>query len=140
MTKTLSESEAWEVIKAGKLGRLGCIVKDEPYVVPINYYFEGDSFYSHSLPGRKIEALRIHPRACLQVDKIEDELHWQSAIAFGTFEEVHNERERTLIMRNLLRRFPLLTAVESSIVQDATPPEIVIFRVRIDRVTGVAED
>ncbi len=140
MAKGLSESETWAVIKDGKIGRLGCIVEDEPYVVPINYYFDDNSIYSHSMPGRKITALRIHHRACLQVDRIEDELHWQSAIAFGNFEEIENKLERTLVLRKLLRRFPLLTAVESSIVRDATPPDIVVFRIRVDRVTGVVEE
>ena len=138
--RTMSDAQARELLGGRRVGRLGCVVKGEPYVLPINYFFEDGSIYSHSLPGRKIRALRVHPRTCLQVDKIEDELHWQSAIAFGNFEEIENKLERTLVLRKLLRRFPLLTAVESSIVRDATPPEIVVFRIRVDRVTGVAEE
>ena len=140
MTRMLSEIQTRELLSGGRVGRLGCVVKDEPYVVPINYFFEDDSIYSHSLPGRKIRALRVQPRACLQVDKIEDELHWQSAIAFGTFEEVKDDAERAEVMRKLLTRFPLLTVVESSAVRDATRHETVVFRVRVDRVTGVAEE
>ena len=60
MTRVLSDAEAREVIKAGKVGRLGCIDKDEPYVVPINYMVDEGSIYSHSLPGRKIDAMRAH--------------------------------------------------------------------------------
>jgi len=37
MTKSLNEGEAWSIISAGNLGRLGCIDDGEPYVVPINY-------------------------------------------------------------------------------------------------------
>jgi nitroimidazol reductase NimA-like FMN-containing flavoprotein (pyridoxamine 5'-phosphate oxidase superfamily) len=140
MTRTASETEAQEVISAGRIGRLGCIVKGEPYVVPIHYLCENGSIYSHSLPGRKIRALRVQPRACLQVDEIESELRWRSAIAFGDFEEIHDDLERAQILRKLLTRFPLLTPVESSVVQNSSPPEIVVFRLRIDRVTGVAEE
>ena len=53
MTRGLSENEAREVIRAGKIGRLGCIDKDEPYVVPINYIVDDGSIYSHSLPGKR---------------------------------------------------------------------------------------
>ena len=140
MTRMSGEAEAQAVISTGRVGRLGCIVKGEPYVVPIHYLFEDGSIYSHSLPGRKIKALRVHPRACLQVDEVESELHWRSAIAFGNFEEIHDDLERAQVLRKLLTRFPLLTPVESRVARDAAAPEIVVFRIRVDRVTGVAED
>jgi len=37
MTRILSQNDAWDVLRAGKLGHLGCIDGDGPYVVPINY-------------------------------------------------------------------------------------------------------
>jgi uncharacterized protein len=125
MTRTLNEAEASELIRAGRIGHLGCIVKGEPYVVPINYLAEDGMIYSHSLPGRKIKALRVHPRACLQVDRIEDDFHWHSAIAFGHFGEINDELERTQVLRKLVKRFPTLTPVESSVAQDGAPPEVI---------------
>jgi nitroimidazol reductase NimA-like FMN-containing flavoprotein (pyridoxamine 5'-phosphate oxidase superfamily) len=140
VNRVLSDAEAREVIKAGKVGRLGCIDKDEPYVVPINYLLDERSIYSHSLPGRKIDAMRSHPRACLQVDQIDDDFHWRSAIAFGNFEEIDRPSERRAILGKLLSRFPKLTPVESRIVQDAAAPDSVVFRIIVDRVTGVEEE
>ena len=139
MTRVLSDTEAHEVIKTGKVGRLGCIDKDEPYVVPINYLVDEGSIYSHSLPGRKIDAMRSHPRACLQVDQINDDFHWRSAIAFGNFEEISLPRDRRAIIGKLLSRFPQLTPVESMIAHDAAAPDSVVFRIIVDRVTGVEE-
>ena len=139
MTKALNESEAWAVISAGKLGHLGCIDQDEPYVVPINYLPVDGNLYSHSLPGRKITALRKHPRACLQVDQIRNDFHWQSAIAFGDFEEVTDAQDRATILRQLLDRFPELTPVESQLAREGEW-DVIVFRLRIDRVTGAAED
>lgn len=139
MTRMLSDAEARALIAGGKMGRLGCVANGEPYVVPINYVFEDGSIYSHSLPGRKIEALRAHPRACLQVDEIGNDFHWRSAIAFGNFEEIDRPRERRDILSKLLVRFPLLTPVESMVVQDAAPPDSVVFRIIVDRITGVEE-
>lgn len=139
MTRMLSDAEARALIAGGKMGRLGCVANGEPYVVPINYVFEDGSIYSHSLPGRKIEALRAHPRACLQVDEIGNDFHWRSAIAFGNFEEIDRPRDRRDILSKLLVRFPLLTPVESMVVQDAAPPDSVVFRIIVDRITGVEE-
>jgi nitroimidazol reductase NimA-like FMN-containing flavoprotein (pyridoxamine 5'-phosphate oxidase superfamily) len=138
--RTLAENEAFALLNSGKIGRLGCVNNGEPYVVPINYFVDGASIYSHSLPGRKIETLRAHPRACLQVDSIEDDFHWRSAIAFGRFEEVALPSDRRTILEKLLARFPKLTPVESMIVQDAGAPDSVVFRILIDRITGVEEE
>lgn len=140
MTRLLNEAEALEVIKVGKIGRLGCIDNNEPYVVPINYLVYENAIYSHSLPGKKIDAMRAHPRACLQVDHIDDDFHWRSAIAFGTFEQIDGPKDRREIIGKLLSRFPKLTPVESRIVQDAAAPDSIVFRIVIDRITGVEEE
>jgi nitroimidazol reductase NimA-like FMN-containing flavoprotein (pyridoxamine 5'-phosphate oxidase superfamily) len=139
MTRNLSEGEARDLIAAGKIGRLGCVDNGEPYVVPINYVFEDGSIYSHSLSGKKIDAMREHPRACLQVDQIDDDFHWRSVIAYGNFEEIRVPSDRRSILGKLLARFPLLTPVESMVVQDATPQDSVVFRIVVDRITGVVE-
>lgn len=137
--KQLPEEEARVLLSACRIGRLGCVANGEPYVVPINYVFEDESIYSHSLPGRKIEALRAHPRACLQVDEIESDFEWRSVIAYGTFEEIRLPDDRKSILSKLLARFPLLTPVESVVAEDAGAPESVVFRIIVDHVTGVAE-
>jgi nitroimidazol reductase NimA-like FMN-containing flavoprotein (pyridoxamine 5'-phosphate oxidase superfamily) len=140
MTRTLNETETRDLITAGKVGRLGCVVDGGPYVVPINYLFEDGAIYGHSLSGKKIRALRARPRACLQVDQVESDLRWRSAIAFGRFEEICFEREREQVLHKLLQSFPLLTPVESVISKDAASPEVIVFRIRVDRITGVAEE
>jgi nitroimidazol reductase NimA-like FMN-containing flavoprotein (pyridoxamine 5'-phosphate oxidase superfamily) len=140
VTRVLNDVEALDVIKSGKVGRLGCIDNQEPYVVPINYLVDEGSIYSHSLPGRKIDAMRAHRRACLQVDQIDDDFHWRSAIAFGNFEEITLPADRREILGKLLVRFPALTPVESTIIRDAAAPDSIVFRILVDRVTGVEED
>lgn len=139
MMKMLSNDEARKLFQGAKVVRLGCIVNGEPYVVPINCHLEGDYLYSHSLPGLKISGLRENPRACVQVDQIENDLQWRSAIAFGKFEEIPKPNERADVLGKLLKKFPLLTPVESAIAVDGGAQEVIVFRIRIDRVTGVSE-
>jgi nitroimidazol reductase NimA-like FMN-containing flavoprotein (pyridoxamine 5'-phosphate oxidase superfamily) len=140
MTRTLSDNEAWDVLRQGKLGHLACVDRDQPYVVPINYLVDEGFIYSHSLPGRKISAMRAHQRACLQVNRIQDDFHWRSAIAFGSYEEISDPADRNSVLRQLLERFPKLTPVESELARDAEPPPVIAFRLRVDRVSGVAEE
>lgn len=139
MIKFLSQAQALDVIKHSNVGRLGCIDQDEPYVVPLNYLLEDSSLYSHSLPGKKVLAMRANPRVCLQVDHVDDDLHWRSAIAFGRFEEIQNATDRRNILGKLLSRFSRLTPVESLIAQDAGAPESIVFRIVVHRITGVEE-
>ena len=135
----LNEIAARKVLQSARVARLGCIVNGEPYVVPISCHLEDDCLYSHSLPGLKISGLRENPRACVQVDEIESDLHWRSAIAFGKYEEITKSNEREEILTRLLRQFPMLTPVESAIAVDASTPQVIVFRIRIDRLTGVSE-
>lgn len=139
MIKTLSTDEAREIFEAARVARLGCVVNGDPYVVPINCYLEGDYVYSHSLPGLKIASLRENPRACVQVDEIDADFSWRSAIAFGKYEEIGKPGERTSVITKLLRKFPMLTPVESAIAVDGAPPKVIVFRIRIERLTGVSE-
>ena len=137
--KTLQDDQARALLSACRMGHLGCIDGGEPYVVPINYLLDEGSIYSHSLPGRKIDAMRANPRVCLQVNQIDDDFHWRSAIAYGDFQEMSGSKDRRLILSKLLDRFPKLTPVESMIVQDASAPDSIVFRIVVDRITGVAE-
>lgn len=137
--KMLNQEEARHLFETARLARLGCIANGGPYVVPINYHLEDNYFYSHSLPGLKISALRENPQACLQVDKIEDDLSWKSALAFGKYEEIKEPEERGAVLGKLLRKFPMLTPVESAIAIDGGSPEVVVFRIVMERLTGVSE-
>ena len=138
MIRPTSNEEAREIIGRSSTGRLGCVVAEGPYVVPVNYVLSRDSIYIHSMSGRKIRALRADPRACLQVDEITDECHWRSAIAFGKYEEITDEGERNWAVRQLLARFPQMTPVESVPVHDGQS-SVMIFRIKVEEITGVAE-
>lgn len=139
MITELKEEEARELLSGERIGRLGCIADGEPYVVPVNYIFDGECAIIHSLPGRKILAMRSNPHACLQIDQIESDFGWKSVIAYGKYEEITNPAERSRALDDLLKRFPQLTPVETLIAEDAMAPAPIIFRIRIERLTGVCQ-
>ena len=138
MITHLTADEARALLASRRVGRLGCIYEGGPYVVPINYVLDGESIYTHSLPGQKIEALRANPKACLQVDEIIDSYHWRSAIAFGNYEEIIKADERARAVRALQARFPNLTPVESVPVHDGQS-SVVVFAIRIQTISGAGE-
>jgi uncharacterized protein len=137
MITEMGKRESDELLRQQKTGRLGCCLNDGPYVVPINYLYDGRCIYSHSLPGKKINALRHNPRICLQTDEIRDEYNWRSVIAFGKYEEITETKERELILNSLYKHLPQLTPVESKITKGI--PEIIVFRIRVEEITGIME-
>ena len=140
MARPITESESLELLGSRTIGHLGCVVQDAPYVVPINYMFDEGRIYSHSLPGLKIDAMRTSPGVCLQVEQVENEFEWRSVMVFGVYEEIRVPDDRTRVLRKLLAHFPFLTPVESTMAADANAPESVVYRIVIERVTGVAEE
>jgi uncharacterized protein len=139
MIKHLSSDEARAVLTAGNVGRLGCVLGDgSPYVIPVNYVASGERIHVHSLPGREIQAMRLRPRICLQVDDTDNEHNWRSAIAFGIYEEITEGQERDRAVADLLVRFPNLTPVESGPVCDRQG-SVVVFAIRVTSVSGVCE-
>jgi nitroimidazol reductase NimA-like FMN-containing flavoprotein (pyridoxamine 5'-phosphate oxidase superfamily) len=139
MINRLSEEASLSLLRGKRIARLGCLAGGEPYVVPLNYVFDDRSVLSHSLPGRKLTAMREHARVCVQVDDIRDLCNWKSVIAYGRYEEITEHAERVRALNRLLALFPQLTPVESRIAADAASPSPVVFRIRIDSITGIGE-
>jgi uncharacterized protein len=134
----LGNTDALAILREGTLGRLGCIAAGWPYVVPVNYYFDGENIYIHTLPGKKLDALRANPRVCLQVDEIKDPYNWRSVIAYGTFEEISNKETQENVLTKLYSRLPHMTPVESRLVKGSKGT--VVFRVKVEEATGMAEE
>jgi len=120
-------------------GRLGCFSpsKDEVYVVPVSYRFEGDSAYFACLPGQTIEYLRAHPTGvCLEVDDIDDESDWVSVIATGHFEELFGreyQAERQLASSRALDG-PLRDRFKERPSQARS--DLILCALRIERISG----
>jgi uncharacterized protein len=137
MIEPLGKEDAYRLLQANHYGHLGYSLNDEPYVLPINYLCQGEDVYMHSLPGQKITAMRKNPQICLQVEEVKDDYNWQSMMAFGKYEEITAPDERERLLAALFRQLPHLTPVESRMTKG--PEETIVFRLRIERLTGMSE-
>ncbi len=84
----LSEQECIEVLVRATVGRLGCSLNDQPYVVPVYLACEADSIYVFSTLGKKIEWMRANPKVCVEIDEISSQTRWVSVIVNGTYQEL----------------------------------------------------
>jgi uncharacterized protein len=84
----MNEEECGAFLTSASLGRLGCALDNQPYVVPIYFAYEPAYIYVLSTFGQKTEWMRANPRVCLEVDEIKDQSQWVSVIANGRYEEL----------------------------------------------------
>jgi nitroimidazol reductase NimA-like FMN-containing flavoprotein (pyridoxamine 5'-phosphate oxidase superfamily) len=60
--------EMEEILARATVCHLGLVDGDEPYVVPLNFGFDGTHLYFHAArEGRKLDLIRRNPKACFQV-------------------------------------------------------------------------
>lgn len=91
---------------------------NQPYVIPMNFGFDGDTIYLHSgQSGRKWEIMKENPKACITFCA-GDELAWQdelvacswrvkskTVIAEGCIEFVEDYDEKERIMHILMSHY-----------------------------------
>lgn len=121
------------------IGRIGCYFEGYPYVVPITYVFSDESVFCHSRDGKKLRAMRSHPKVCFEIDQYQGINRWKSVIAFGTFEELHGDAA-TAAMRQLIQRIAKErhdnggSSLEVDIA--AQLETAIIFKIKLEKVTG----
>ena len=84
----LKEEECGAVLAGASLGRLGCSLDNQPYVIPIYFVYEPGYIYALSTYGQKIEWMRANPKVCLAVDEVANESQWVSVIVNGRYQEL----------------------------------------------------
>ena len=144
MIGVLTEKQCKEVLQSNFLGRLGCNDNGKTYIVPINYLFDGGAIIAHSQVGMKIRMMRNNPEVCFEVDEIKSYTNWKSIIAWGTYREITDEKEKMKAMKSFVDHLLHLKVSET-----AQPPEtsakrlhprsfveMVVYKIIISKITG----
>jgi uncharacterized protein len=98
----LNDHELDGLLKRHHFGRLGFMLENEVYVIPINYAYDGVRIYGHAPLGTKIEAMRQNPHVAFEVDEIDDPAHWRSALLQGRYVELHERAEKGAAFHHIL--------------------------------------
>lgn len=136
MIGLLSPDEIEEMLRRHQVGRIACSANDRPYVVPINYAYDGECIYGYSALGRKITIMREQPLVCFEIDEIAGPSNWRSVIAEGLYEEVRDEA-------TLVKVLPCLTGPGGTptprTLGDSQVERVVVFRLRLTDKSGRME-
>jgi nitroimidazol reductase NimA-like FMN-containing flavoprotein (pyridoxamine 5'-phosphate oxidase superfamily) len=103
----LTFEECRAVLARSFVGRLGCARDGQPYIVPIFLWFDEPSscLYAFSTVGRKVEWMRRNPKVCVEVEEIDNPLHWTTVLVTGRYDEIGDEHESDALRRRAQELF-----------------------------------
>ena len=138
----LTENECRAVLARASMGRLGCSLQDQPYVLPVYLAYESDYIYFFSTVGKKIQWMRANPKACVEVDEIMNQSHWLSVIVTGRYQELPEPlfAAEAAHARKLLEKqhhwwLNALAERRTKTQDQSIAP--VFFRIQVDSMTGL---
>ena len=65
MIKDLGQDKSRELLRRGSVARLACVADNEPYVVPVNYVFDGESVLDSFTAGAQSNGYARQPARLL---------------------------------------------------------------------------
>jgi nitroimidazol reductase NimA-like FMN-containing flavoprotein (pyridoxamine 5'-phosphate oxidase superfamily) len=138
----ISKEQCIELLERVSIGRLGCSLGDQPYVVPVAFSYEPDSVYIFSTVGKKINWMRQNPKVCLQVDEIGNRRNWLSVIVTGTYFELREpqytaQREHALELLAQYSHYWQTALAERREQTSDLSIEPVFFRIDIESMCGL---
>lgn len=134
MILEMSPNEIDEFVLTQKIGRVGCHVDGETYVVPVIYGWDADCIYVYTTEGKKVDMMRQNPIVCFEIDEYASNGGWRSVIARGVFEELAGD-DAQRALQIITERVTSNRSTSSSRSRDSGR-EPVAFRIRTTDVTG----
>ena len=133
---TCGEMEA--LLARARYGHLGVARDGHPYVVPMNYAFDGRDLYLFTTEGTKTECIAANREVCFQVEEVTDPLHWRSVMLTGRAERLTRPEELERAMGLITERHPTLApAINRTKIGSWTRlTNIAVYRVRPAAVYG----
>jgi uncharacterized protein len=135
----ISQDECKDLLNRVSVGRLGCSLENQPYVIPISFVYEPEHLYVFSTLGQKIKWMRQNPKVCLQTDQGEDHSNWTSVVLSGTFFELRESAEKEHARKRLAKfsdwwQMPLAERRERTSDLSIVP---ILFRIDIASMSGL---
>ncbi len=134
----MAPAEMHALLQRESFGHLGCSRDGRPYVVPMDYAYDGKELYFFTTEGMKTQFIEANPKVCLQVEEITDRTHWRSVMVIGKAEQLTNAEETQRAMRLITERNPSLTPAISATQLDALgrAVDIALYRIIPDLIDG----
>ena len=105
--KEMTREEIEQFLTCTRIGRLGMVLEDGPYVVPLGFAYSDGKVYFHTCcKGLKMESLRKNKHVCFEVDEsLSDATMYKSVIIFGTAEIIEDEKRMIPYLQKLIDKY-----------------------------------
>ncbi len=136
--KDMAPAEMQALLQRGSFGHLGCAREGRPYVLPMNYAYDGKDLYFFTTEGMKTQYIGANPQVCLQVEEVTDSTHWRSVMVNGRAQQITGNEEMQQAMKLITERNPSLTPAISATQVDTwgRAVDIAIFRITPEIIDG----
>jgi nitroimidazol reductase NimA-like FMN-containing flavoprotein (pyridoxamine 5'-phosphate oxidase superfamily) len=134
----MAPAEMHALLQRENFGHLGCARGSRPYVVPMQYAYDGKELFFFTTQGMKTQFIDANPQVCLQVEEITDSTHWRSVMVIGKAEQITRKEEMQQAMKLITERDPSLTPAISSTELDALgrAVDIALYRITPELIDG----
>lgn len=134
----MAPAEMQALLQRESFGHLGCARDGRPYVLPMNYAYDGKDLYFFTTEGMKTQYIEANPQVCLQVEEIIDRTHWRSVMVSGKAEQITGNEEMQRAMSLITERNPSLTPAISATQLDTwgRAVDIALFRITPEIIDG----
>ena len=134
----MTPADMHALLERESFGHLGCARDGRPYVVPMNYAYDGKELYFFTTEGMKTQFIGANPQVCLQVEEITDSTHWRSVMLIGKAEQITGAEEMQRAMKLITERNPSLTPAISATQLDTwgRAVDIALYRINPELIDG----
>ncbi|MFH0725402.1 MAG: pyridoxamine 5'-phosphate oxidase family protein [Pseudomonadota bacterium] len=132
-----------DIISRCKVCRIALCENDQPYVLPLNFGYDGKHLYFHSAnDGKKTEMIKQNNRVGFEFDILHEIItadkpcEWgakfESVVGSGTAEFIESKQEKSKALECILRQY----GGSFSEFNDSSLSSVVIIRVNIVSISG----
>lgn len=138
----MNSTEIHELLHQVGYGHLGCIHEGKPYVMPMHYYLRDSDIYLFTTEGMKTHDIDANPEICLQVEKLQDPLHWCSVIVNGRADRLTEPQDIDRAMQFIKKHNSKLSpAISRTWIDSWGRAEVIaIYRIHPSEMTGRTTD
>jgi nitroimidazol reductase NimA-like FMN-containing flavoprotein (pyridoxamine 5'-phosphate oxidase superfamily) len=135
--ENLSDEKIADLLLSGKVGHIGVIDGDAPYVSPVSYVVIDNEVCFRTGVGRRVDAIRANPTVSFEVMRTTADGGWECVIADGQAREVDEDVFAQNVVSALLSKYreelgsPFSRGKRTPIAEPAT-----YVAVSIDEITG----
>jgi uncharacterized protein len=133
-----------QLLTGSDICRIAMIDGNRPYIVPLNYGYDGSALYFHSASaGKKIDILKLNNRVCFEIEYhneiIRDEIpcewtaKYRSLIGYGRIEFIADFEEKKKGLDVIMTHYGK-TGINT--YKDNNIENIIILKLNIDEISG----